>query len=150
MTHRNIKIAVTAVVLASAFGFMMWTTLRDGAEYFKHVDEVVAQRTELEGKKVQLHGYVIPGTILNKPNTLEYRFKVQNNPIRAGEPGQVMNISYTGIVPDTFKGEAEVVLRGELTPDGGFHTEPNGVIAKCPSKYEAAGALPAGVTPAGS
>jgi len=47
-------------------------------------------------------------------------------------------------VPDTFKGEAEVVLRGELTPDGGFHTEPNGVIAKCPSKYEAAGGVPAG------
>ena len=41
MKQRSIKIAATAVVLASAFGFMMWTTLRDGAEYFKHVDEVV-------------------------------------------------------------------------------------------------------------
>lgn len=143
MTHRYIKIAVTAVVLSAAFGFMMWTTLRDGAEYFKHVDEVVSQRASLEGKKVQLHGYVIPGSILNKPNTLEYRFKVQNNPIRSGEPGQVMAISYTGIVPDTFKGEAEVMLKGQLTADG-FHTDPNGVIAKCPSKYEAAGGAPAG------
>jgi cytochrome c-type biogenesis protein CcmE len=150
MTHRYIKITVTAVALSSAFGFMMWTTLRDGAEYFKHVDEVVSQRTSLEGKKVQLHGYVIPGSILNKPNTLEYRFKVQNNPIRSGEPGQVMAISYTGIVPDTFKGEAEVVLKGQLTSDGGFHTEPNGVIAKCPSKYEAAGHAPAGSALAGS
>ena len=115
MTQRPIKIAVTAVVLASAFGFMMWTTLRDGAEYFKHVDEVVAQRTQLQGKKVQLHGYVIPGTILTNPNTLEYRFTVQNNPIRAGEPGQKMNISYTGIVPDTFKDEAEVVQIGRAS-----------------------------------
>ncbi len=144
MTHRNIKIAVTAVVLASAFGFMMWTTLRDGAEYFKHVDEVVAQRTTLEGKKLQVQGYVVPGSILNRPNTLEYRFKIQNNPIRSGEPGHVMNISYTGVVPDTFKGEAEVVLKGKLTDDGGFATDPNGVIAKCPSKYEAAGGAPAG------
>jgi cytochrome c-type biogenesis protein CcmE len=39
-------------------------------------------------------------------------------------------------VPDTFKGEAEVVLRGKLTTSG-FHTDPNGVVAKCPSKYEA-------------
>src|SRR4029077_1782999 len=62
MTHRNIKIAATAVVLASAFVFMMWTTLRDGAEYFKHVDEVVAQRPTLEGKQLQMHGYVIPGS----------------------------------------------------------------------------------------
>jgi cytochrome c-type biogenesis protein CcmE len=141
MTQRSIKIALTAVALASAFGFMMWTTLRDGAEYFKHVDEVVSQRASLEGKKVQMHGYVIPGSRLTKPNTLEWRFKVQNNPIRSGEPGQVMNVSYTGIVPDTFKDEAEVVLRGELTADGGFHTDPNGVIAKCPSKYEAASKL---------
>ena len=149
MKQKPIKIAATAVVLASAFGFMMWTTLRDGAEYFKHVDEVVAQRDSLKGKKVQLHGYVIPGSRLNKPNTLEYRFKVQNNPIRSGEPGQVMSVSYTGIVPDTFKDEAEVVLRGNLTPDGGFHTDPNGVIAKCPSKYEAASKLPSGA-PTGS
>ena len=148
MAHRNIKIAVTAVVIASAFGFMMWTTLRDGAEYFKNVDEVVAQRTALEGKKLQVHGYVIPGSRMTKPNTLEWRFKVQNNPIRSGEPGQVMSVSYTGIVPDTFKDEAEVVLRGELTADG-FHTDPNGVIAKCPSKYEAASKLASGA-PSGS
>jgi len=38
-------------------------------------------------------------------------------------------------VPDTFKDEAEVVLKGKLTPTG-FHTDPNGVTAKCPSKYE--------------
>jgi cytochrome c-type biogenesis protein CcmE len=146
MTQRSIKIAVTAVVLASAFGFMMWTSLRDGAEYFKHVDEVVAQRSQLEGKKLQMHGYVIPGSIGTKPNTLEYVFQVKNNPISSGEPGHVMSVSYTGIVPDTFKGEAEVVLKGNLTPNG-FHTDPNGVIAKCPSKYEAAGG---GSTTAGS
>jgi cytochrome c-type biogenesis protein CcmE len=149
MTHRYIKIGATALVLASAFGFMMWTTLRDGAEYFKHVDEVVAQRPALEGKKVQMHGYVIPGSRMNKPNTLEWRFKVQNNPIRSGEPGNVMSVSYTGVVPDTFKDEAEVVLKGRLAGDG-FNTEPNGVIAKCPSKYEAAGKVAAGAVPAGS
>jgi cytochrome c-type biogenesis protein CcmE len=142
MTHRYIKIVITALVLASAFGFLMWTTLRDGAEYFKHVDEVVAERSALQGKQLQLHGYVIPGSIFNNKNTLDYKFIVQNNPIRSGEPGNTMSVSYTGIVPDTFKGEAEVVLKGKLTADG-FHADPNGVVAKCPSKYEAAGA-PAG------
>ena len=138
MTHRYIKIGITALVLTSAFGFLMWTTLRDGAEYFKHVDEVVADRQAWEGKPLQLHGYVIPGSRMVKPNTLDWRFKIQNNPIRAGEPGNVMTVTYSGIVPDTFKDEAEVVLKGKLTADGGFHTDPNGVIAKCPSKYEAA------------
>ena len=137
MAHRYIKIGITGLVLASAFGFLMWTTLQNGTEYFKHVDEVVADRQAWEGKPLQLHGYVIPGSILVKPNTMDIRFQVQNNPIRAGEPGHVMNVTYSGIVPDTFKGEAEVVLHGKLTAEG-FKTEPNGVIAKCPSKYEAA------------
>lgn len=137
MAHRYIKIGITALVLASAFGFLMWTTLQNGTEYFKHVDEVVADRQSWEGKPLQLHGYVIPGSIAQRPNTLDWRFKIQNNPIRAGEPGNVMTVTYSGIVPDTFKGEAEVVLHGKLTAEG-FHTDPNGVIAKCPSKYEAA------------
>ena len=147
MAHRYIKIAITGLVLASAFGFLMWTTLRDGAEYFKNVDEVMTDRPAWEGKTLQLHGYVIPGSIVFKPKTLEYQFKVQNSPIRNGEPGGAVAVSYTGIVPDTFKGEAEVVLKGRLTADG-FHTDPNGVVAKCPSKYEAQSTLPA-ASPAG-
>src|SRR5215212_7374956 len=136
MTHRYIKIGLTAGVLVLAFAGLMYSTLSEGTEYFKHVDEVMAHPQEWEGKKLQLHGYVVPGSILKKPNTLEYKFKVQNNPARSSEKGNVVEASYTGIVPDTFKGEAEVVLKGRLTPQG-FHTEPNGVMAKCPSKYEA-------------
>ena len=138
MAHRYIKIGATSLVLVLAFGGLLWSTLRDGTEYFKHVDEVMASRPAWEGKPLQLHGYVVPGSILQKPNTLEYRFKVQNDPIRANQsPAHIVDVSYTGIVPDTFKGEAEVVLKGQLTTDG-FHTVPNGVVAKCPSKYEAA------------
>jgi len=142
MSHRYIKITITAAVLAAAFGFMLWTTLRDGAEYFKHVDEVVAQRAELGDKNLQMHGYVIPDSIANKPNTLQYYFRVQNNPIRAAEPGHIMEVNFTGVPPDTFKGEAEVVVAGHLTKDGKF--ESNKLTAKCPSKYEAAGGAPAG------
>ena len=138
MIHRYIKIGVTSAVLVLAFAGLLWSTLREGTEYFKHVDEVMANRQAWEGKPLQLHGYVIPGSILQRPDTLEYRFKVQNDPIRKNQsPVNIVNVSYTGIVPDTFKGEAEVVLKGQLGPDG-FHTVPNGVVAKCPSKYEAA------------
>ena len=112
MTHRYIKIGVTALVLVLAFAGLLWSTLRDGTEYFKHVDEVMTNPQAWEGKPLQLHGYVVPGSILRKPDTLEYKFKVQNNPIRDGRPGPRRRASYTGIVPDTFKDEAEVVLQG--------------------------------------
>jgi cytochrome c-type biogenesis protein CcmE len=134
MTHRNIKIGITVVVLGLAFSGLLWSTLREGAEYYKHVDEVMSSPSEWEGKRLQLHGFVVANSILVKQETLEYRFKVQNK-------GSTVDATYKGIVPDTFKDrpgeEAEVVLKGQLTSEG-FHVEPNGVMAKCPSKYEAA------------
>jgi cytochrome c-type biogenesis protein CcmE len=130
MAHRNIKIVVTGVVLAAAFVGLLWSTLREGTEYYKHVDEVMSSPHVWEGKRLQLHGFVVPGSILVKRDSLDYKFKVQNK-------GSVVEASYTGVVPDTFKDEAEVVLKGRLTTDG-FHTEANGVMAKCPSKYDPA------------
>ena len=130
MTHRNIKIAATVAVLVTAFVGLMYATLREGTEYYKHVDEVMETRQQWEGKRLQLHGFVVPGSIYVKPSTLEYKFKVQNK-------GHVVDASYKGVVPDTFKDDSEVVLKGQLTPQG-FHTDSNnGIMAKCPSKYEA-------------
>ena len=133
MTHRYMKIGITAVVLVLAFTGMLWSTLREGTEYYKHVDEVTSNAQEWQGKRLQLHGFVVANSILVKPDTLEYKFKVQNN-------GQIMDASYKGVVPDTFKDrpgeEAEVVLKGQLS-QAGFSVEANGIMAKCPSKYEA-------------
>ena len=136
MKHKAVKIGLTSLVLILSFGGLLYSTLSEGTEYYKHVDEVMGQPDGWYGKKLQLHGYVVPNSILKKKNSLEYRFQVQSN-------GQVVNASYTGVVPDTFKDEAEVVLKGMLSPDG-FQVSPNGVMAKCPSKYEA---KPGGATP---
>jgi len=133
--NRYLKLGLTAAVLVFAFAGLMWSTLQDGTEYFKHVDEVMADSHAWEGKPLQLHGYVVPGSIMKRQDTLEDKFKEQNNPANSASAGHVVEASYTGIVPDTFKGEAEVVLRGRLTSSG-FHTDPNGVVAKCPSKYQ--------------
>jgi cytochrome c-type biogenesis protein CcmE len=132
MRHRYIKIGATTIVLVLAFAGLLWSTLRDGVEYYKHVDEVMASPAEWHGKPLQLHGFVVANSILRRPDSLDYKFQVQNK-------GTVVTATYTGIVPDTFKdqpgSESEVVLKGRLTSDG-FHVQPNGVMAKCPSKYE--------------
>jgi cytochrome c-type biogenesis protein CcmE len=128
MKPKSIKIAATAAVLVLALGGLMYTTLSEGTEYYKHVDEVMANPDLWHGKKLQLHGFVVDKSILRKPDTLQYRFQIQNK-------GSIVQASYTGVVPDTFKDGSEVVLKGHLGPHG-FDVEPNGVMAKCPSKYE--------------
>ena len=126
---KALKIAVTTVVLMLAFGGLLWSTLKEDTQYYKLVDEVMVEPQAWHGKRLQLHGYVVDRSIMRKPDTLEYRFQIQNN-------GKVVPARYTGVVPDTFKDGSEVVLKGRLGPDG-FTVDPNGVMAKCPSKYEA-------------
>jgi cytochrome c-type biogenesis protein CcmE len=127
MSHKTAKLGITGLVLALAFGGLMYSTLSEGTEYYKHVDEVMASPQMWQGKKLQMHGFVVPKSIGRKADSLEYRFDVQAN-------GKVVRAYYTGIVPDTFQDDAEVVLKGTLTANG-FEVEKDGVMAKCPSKY---------------
>ena len=129
MKTKSIRIAATALVLALALGGLFYSTLQEGTEYYVHVDEVMHDPGAWHGKRLQLHGYVVDKSIFVKPDTLEYVFQIQNK-------GSVVPATYTGIVPDTFKDGSEVVLKGQLGPKG-FRVEPNGVMAKCPSKYVA-------------
>ena len=130
MSQKAKKIGLTCAVLLMAFGGLLYSTLSEGTEYYKHVDEVLANPGEWYGKNLQLHGFV-QGEPARKRDSLEYRFDVQNK-------GKVVRAYYTGIVPDTFKADSEVVLKGRLQRDGTFLVEKDGVMAKCPSKYDPA------------
>ena len=130
MTQKSVRIGLTAFVLFSAFGGLLWYSLQQDTAYYKHVEEVMNSPRQWEGKALQLHGYVVPGSIFRaRSDSLEWKFKVQSK-------GSMVDAAYHGIMPDTFKDEAEVVLKGHLT-SAGFLVAPNGVMAKCPSKYEA-------------
>ena len=125
MSHKSAKLGITGLVLALAFGGLLYTSLSESAEYYKHVEEVMVDPQPWYGKKLQVHGFVAPKSWVQKPGSLEYRFKVQSK-------GHVVQAYYTGILPDTFKEDSEVVLKGTLGPDG-LLVVPDGVIAKCPS-----------------
>lgn len=130
---KAVKIGLTVVVLGLALAGLLRATLREGTEYYKEVNEVTANPAAWHGKPLQLHGYVVRDSILRKRDSLEYRFKVTH---KVGQDTHVLSATYRGIVPDTFADDAEVVLKGRLGAEG-FAVAPNGVMAKCPSKYEA-------------
>ena len=129
MSKKAVRVSVSAVVILSALAWLMVSTISEGAEYYKKVDEVMADPQAWQGKRLQVHGYVL-GDPLVKASTLEYKFKIHAN-------GKVMDAVYTGVVPDTFKDQAEVVVKGRLDTNGVIHIERDGIMAKCPSKYEA-------------
>ncbi len=123
-----IKIILTITILVGALGYLFASSLNDNMQYFKHVDDVIANPQPLMGITLRLAGTVEKNSILQKPDTLQYRFHLERN-------GKKMEVRYEGIVPDTFKDEAQVIAVGKL--NGTEYFQANEIIAKCPSKYEA-------------
>lgn len=124
------KVALSLALVGTAVGYMIYTTVSSGdaLEYYKHVDEVVQEPGQWQGRKVQLHGNVVAGSILKAKGTLKFRFALHEN-------GRWLDVNYQGLVPDAFKDCAEIIVKGRVAEDGRSFTAET-MSAKCPSKYE--------------
>ena len=133
MSKKAARIGVTSLVLVMAFAGLLYSTMGESLEYYKRVDEVMVNPQEWRGKALQLHGYA--KDVSRKRDSLDYQFNIHNN-------GTVVRAVYTGVTPDTFKNDSEVVVKGSLADDNTFHATE--IIAKCPSKYEPGAAATSG------
>ena len=145
---KGIQIAIGAVAIALLLGWYASDNLGEGSfVYYQTLEEF---RTGGDaGKNARVHGYVTPGSIERDVDGRQVRFLVQEIPPHAGGTADGgMPVVYASLeTPDLFKDGAEVVVEGKLTSAGGaFHA--SNVLAKCPSKFEAAAA--AGERPPGA
>ncbi|MEL6187069.1 MAG: cytochrome c maturation protein CcmE [Myxococcota bacterium] len=141
MGNQTIKIVLSLLLLGAALSWLVVDTLAEPEvlTYFHGADVVLAKADELRGQRIRMGGHVVQGSILQKPGTLEYQFQVKPVAGMAKHPEHLeesVTVRYTGIVPDTFKDDAEVIVTGILDADGRF--QGSDLVAKCPSKYEAA------------
>ena len=135
MKSKSIKIAATSLVLVLAFAGLLYSTLRDGTEYYKHVDEVMSDPQPGRASACSCTATSSTTRSCSKPDTLEYRFQVQNN-------GKIVQAELHRHRARHVQGRIRSRAQGTPEPADGFSVEPNGVMAKCPSKYEAGPPVP--------
>ena len=80
------------------------------------------------GTSYDMTGKVVRGSIHQQGSGIA--FKVVD---RDGQ-GRPLPVTYTGTVPDPFRGGREIVLTGSVE-GGTFVGEPETLITKCPSKF---------------
>jgi cytochrome c-type biogenesis protein CcmE len=129
MSKKAARIGVTGLVLVMALAGLLYSTMGESLEYYKKVDEVMVNPQEWHGKALQLHGFA--KNVGRARDSLDYQFDIHSN-------GKVVRAYYSGVTPDTFKNDSEVVVKGRLSSDNVFHATE--IIAKCPSKYDPAAA----------
>ena len=137
LKRSTINILITVAIAIGGVTFLAFQSIGD-VEYYVHVDQVVADPSPwLTRKTIQVHGFAhrvpLKGTIQNQ--TVSRSFELENK-------GKTIDVVHEGVVPDTFKEEAETVVKGAVSrrADGTllFTTVggEQGIMAKCPSKYQ--------------
>lgn len=84
--------------------------------------------TAAPGTSYEMTGRVVPGSIERQGSGIAFDVRDRDGSSRA------LPVSYTGTVPDPFRGGREIILTGEVM-DGTFVGEPDTLITKCPSKF---------------
>jgi cytochrome c-type biogenesis protein CcmE len=84
--------------------------------------------TAAPGTSYEMTGRVVPDSVERQGNGIS--FEVED---RDGE-GRSLPVTYTGTVPDPFRGGREIILTGAMQ-GGTFVGEPDTLVTKCPSKF---------------
>jgi cytochrome c-type biogenesis protein CcmE len=134
---KGTQIVLGATLVAVLIGWVSWTRIEGGSfQYYQTLGEFRADGAV--GKAVRVHGYVAEGSIDRDVPGRQVRFEVQETAPHAGGTAHgALLVTYVSLeTPDLFKDGAEVVVEGRLASDGRF--EATNVLAKCPSKFQAA------------
>jgi cytochrome c-type biogenesis protein CcmE len=80
------------------------------------------------GTSYEMTGRVVKGSIQRQGSGIAFRVVDRDG------GGRSLPVTYSGTVPDPFRGGREIVLTGALE-QGTFVGEPETLITKCPSKF---------------
>lgn len=119
------KFLVGIVLILASISYLIFTAFQSYSVYYFKVSELNGQSLSLEGKSIRVMGQVQAGSVDWSAKDLILRFTLV-------EGGATLPVVYQGVVPDTFKVGAEVVVEGQYTPKG---LQANTLLAKCPSRY---------------
>ena len=127
---RRKRFIIVGLAVAIAMSYLGFVAFQGASMYYLTVDELLARNDAAYGERVRVMGKVEDGSLVKSSETNTYRFAV------TGGDSASLPVVYSGMVPDTFKQNADVVVEGSLTRAGTF--EADSLLVKCSSKYEAA------------
>jgi cytochrome c-type biogenesis protein CcmE len=123
---------VGGVAILAAVLYLVFANTQANAVYYMTVNELKTCST-CTTQSVRVAGVVQPGSVVRNDQSQLVTFV-----IAAG--GQSLPVTYSGIVPDIFRPGIEVVVEGHYTGQGPFQAQT--LLAKCPSKFQAATPTP--------
>lgn len=130
---RQYKFFFGIAVMLGTIGFLVWTAVDQTKMYMITVPEFLGAGEAYANSTVRIAGKVAPGSMQWDGSRRDLRFTVIDMGGQAGE----VQVHYTGLLPDMFAEDRNVVVEGPYTTSTPF--EAKAVLTSCPSKYQAEG-----------
>jgi cytochrome c-type biogenesis protein CcmE len=129
----QLKYLLGLACILGVIGYLIFFGISNTQQYYKKVGELLSAKATLTGQGVRVGGNLVPSSIDKDITKNKISFVISDG-------SSQLPVSYEGAVPDTFDKATEVIAEGKLNPDGTFTASL--VLAKCPSKYDAASIPP--------
>lgn len=128
MKARGKFIIGSAVIIVTLLA-LAYVGYTQSKTYYHTISELSTLHGAALHQRMRVSGDVLAGSIEHANGRVNFVLE---------ENGKRLPVSYVGTepLPDTFKGGAQALVEGRLTPQGSFVAEE--VQAKCASKYQAA------------
>ena len=127
----RLKFVVAGTIIIGTVSYLMFSGINDSMVYYYTVSEMFDRIPEVSGTGIRVSGHVSPGTIRKDTERSQVEFLVFEK-----DDDHVLPVIYQGIIPDTFKDNAEVVVEGTYSSEK-KRFQATVLLAKCPSKYQA-------------
>jgi cytochrome c-type biogenesis protein CcmE len=121
---RKIRLVVALGAAVLLAGALVYTSFSASTE----AKEPSQLLSAAPGSSYELTGRVVKGSVRHEGNGLRFRVADRD------DTRQSIPVTYTGTVPDPFRGGREVVLAGTVER-GVFVGERDTLVTKCPSKF---------------
>ncbi|MDX6609678.1 MAG: cytochrome c-type biosis protein CcmE [Solirubrobacterales bacterium] len=121
---RKIRLVIALSVAVLLAGALVYTSF-SAATAAKEPSQLLGAAP---GTSYDLTGKVVEGSIRRQGEGLRFRVADRDG------TGESIPVTYSGTVPDPFRGGREIVLTGEVE-HGVFVGERDTLVTKCPSKF---------------
>ena len=109
----HLKFVIVGTLILGAVSYLMFSGINDSMVYYYTVSEALEMEQELSNRGIRVSGYVQAGSIQKDNSQSQVEFLVFEK-----ESDQTLPVIYQGIIPDTFKDNAEVLVEGMYRPEG--------------------------------
>ncbi|GAC1382238.1 MAG: cytochrome c maturation protein CcmE [Ktedonobacteraceae bacterium] len=123
---------IGGIAILAAVIYLVYANTQANAVYYMTVSEL-RNCTTCTAQSVRVAGTVQQGSIVRDDQKQLITFVIIQG-------SQSLPVTYSGIVPDIFRPGIEVVVEGHYIGQGPFQAQ--ALLAKCPSKFQAATPTP--------